>query len=323
MARWLTTLVTGLVLGAGAALADDASPPAGVDSCGQPRPGAGSPTPRPIKRTAPRYPHKAMVHDVAGTAVVLATIDADGEVTDTRIISEDPPDKGFGDAVAEAIESWTFAPGRPGVYCVTNKFKTKDPPSSVPVNVSELQPAPPPSWHPAPAYPERALDEGMTGSAEVAIYIDEDGAVTHSGLMAEEPAGYEFGLAAYYAVNRWGWKAGSFTPGTYRLRVDFAEPQRISDGAEQAQLRSLPDAPAPDTKDPIHYPKPARTKKMAGDVELAVWIDDRGVVERLAVITEMPAGAGFALAAAAGVARWRYPAYMAGGYRQRVVFESR
>lgn len=66
---------------------------------------------RPTSETTARfYPERAQRAGVAGSALVVCAIDLGGSAHDCTVISETPPDYGFGAAVASVLESSQFWP---------------------------------------------------------------------------------------------------------------------------------------------------------------------------------------------------------------------
>jgi TonB family protein len=66
-----------------------------------------------LVRGAPlRYPGLAKKEGKAGSADVSYTITEDGKVADAKLVSEDPPGLGFGDAALESVKKWLYQPQR-------------------------------------------------------------------------------------------------------------------------------------------------------------------------------------------------------------------
>ena len=63
----------------------------------------------PLVRINPRYPQRALRARIEGRVVVELTIEADGTVSDPRIVEADPPGM-FERAVLRTVRSWNFAP---------------------------------------------------------------------------------------------------------------------------------------------------------------------------------------------------------------------
>jgi len=88
--------------GAGAGLLDDASNVVMDES-------VVDEPPRPVRRVAADYPTRARAKNIEGRVVFSVLIQADGSVTDVRVLESEPP--GVFDAVAlEAMRQWQYEP---------------------------------------------------------------------------------------------------------------------------------------------------------------------------------------------------------------------
>lgn len=75
--------------------------------------GAGLQPPRPLRTPKPPYPSLARRQGVQGVVQARLTVDAQGRVTDVRILGARPPGY-FEDAVREALADWRFHPADDG-----------------------------------------------------------------------------------------------------------------------------------------------------------------------------------------------------------------
>ncbi len=175
--------------------------------------------PKPIKRVPPRYPAKAVEKDIAGDAVVVLTIGEQGDVpTAVEIFSETPAGWGFGEAAADCVRAWTFAPGQAGRYVVTVKFRRTDwnqraepdPP---------LSPAPQPVEREPPVYPLLAFLQKREATIRLIVGIEDDGDVEGLAVLKTGDDSLLFGDPAADAVIEWEFPPGY--AGRYIVEVPF------------------------------------------------------------------------------------------------------
>jgi len=67
--------------------------------------------PRPVARTAPRYPVRARSKGLTGLVVLRILVGSTGEVLQVKVDRADPPGV-FDEAALEAARSWRFEPAR-------------------------------------------------------------------------------------------------------------------------------------------------------------------------------------------------------------------
>lgn len=67
--------------------------------------------PRPIERVAPEYPSRARARGIEGVVTVSLHIDANGRVTDARVLDASPPGV-FDEAALSAVRRWSFEPAQ-------------------------------------------------------------------------------------------------------------------------------------------------------------------------------------------------------------------
>ena len=66
--------------------------------------------PKPLQRTAPRYPTRARTKGIEGYVTLSLLIDEMGEVKDIVIV-DSYPNGTFEDSAKMTVESWVFQPG--------------------------------------------------------------------------------------------------------------------------------------------------------------------------------------------------------------------
>jgi protein TonB len=67
--------------------------------------------PRPLERMAPEYPSRARARGIEGRVTVSLHIDANGRVTDARVLDASPAGV-FDDAALSAVRRWSFEPAQ-------------------------------------------------------------------------------------------------------------------------------------------------------------------------------------------------------------------
>jgi TonB family protein len=78
------------------------------------------------------YPAEADKAGIEGTVIMRATLDETGRLTDARVVSESPPDMGFGAAASRLVQTFTYAnpTGHPAEFAFKVKFDPKEPASA-------------------------------------------------------------------------------------------------------------------------------------------------------------------------------------------------
>lgn len=78
-------------------------------------------SPRPVYQVAPKYPTAMMRQGISGRVEMEATVDAQGRVTNARVISS--PNLLFNEPALEALQQWRFEPGMRGGTKVPMKVR--------------------------------------------------------------------------------------------------------------------------------------------------------------------------------------------------------
>ena len=58
----------------------------------------------------PGYPDRARRERVSGEAVLIVVVTKEGKVAHIKVLKEDPPGYGFGEAATEAVKPWRYHP---------------------------------------------------------------------------------------------------------------------------------------------------------------------------------------------------------------------
>jgi len=200
--------------------------------------------PRKIKDVKPIYPESAKADGRQGVAIIEAVIDAEGNVSEAKVIRSIGAD--LDDAAVDAVMQWRFVPtmlnGRPVpvIMTVTVNFTLTDgmpppppPPPTDPVVRPDMPPPPPPPppapvvtadgekalriggqvapptkiKHVSPVYPDVARAAGKTGIVIIEATIDAQGNVTNVKVIRSVDM---LDDAARDAVLQW-----KFTPTIY------------------------------------------------------------------------------------------------------------
>ena len=257
----------------------------------------------PVSRTEPAYPPAAAQSRIQGSATVVLTVADSGKVADASVESEYPAGQGFGAAAREAALIWTFKPGAAGRYTVTMNFLL-DPAETDPVEgATGLPRAPKPLKAGKLSYPAAAGVRNQNGSVVLIITIEADGTVSAADVFSERPRQRGFGRSARQAL-----LASLFPPGIegrYAVPVHFGiYSDEVLDG--KTRTRSMAYAPEPLTRVAPDYPAGAMSKKIEGNVTLAILITEEGKVENADIIIETPMGEEFGHNARRAVKEWTF-----------------
>jgi TonB family protein len=196
----------------------------------------------------PVYPHAQWVAKTKGKASVAMVVDANGNVSQTKILEASSPE--FGLALAAAVEESTFTPalkdGQPIPAAVRRnhdflpsgsdilstdqdrdmlKVIAKHPERIV--AASALDKAIKPTLARKPLIPTAHRQSGATGSATLEMIIDQEGRVLLPQII--EASAPEFGYAAVQAVKQWTFVHptvdGKPVYVRVRIPIDFVMPE--------------------------------------------------------------------------------------------------
>ncbi|MBT5901787.1 MAG: TonB family protein [Opitutaceae bacterium] len=152
---------------------------------------------------APTYPALAVKEPIAGTAVVVFTVDVDGKVSRPRVKSAD--DKAFGKAVFAVLPDWEFEPatvdGEPVAKKVSIPFQFKPngkdmlnrgvgrmvfrPIDGEVIPLRELGQRPTPKGRPGVSYPKAKQGSGEEQRVRVKFIIGRDGKTYNPEVLDE------------------------------------------------------------------------------------------------------------------------------------------
>lgn len=182
---------------------------------------------KPIKRTMPRYPTKALDYEQPGNVRVRISIDNEGTPTAVDVLSEVPADYNFGREAVDSVEGWEFKPSVPGTYMVKVNFRLEPPEARAKAGavmdaVTTL--APSPVDYVPPVYPLLAQELKLEAIVRVIIVV-RDGRVTSAGVVNDDKLPTRigsftiFGNGAYNAVMQW--RFDESLNGTFRVELAF------------------------------------------------------------------------------------------------------
>ena len=176
--------------------------------------------PKPIRRGVLNYPYKATQREANGNALVVITIDEEGNVAQAVVAGEIPTGLDFGKAALAYARKLEFAPGQPGTYRVVVRFRMSGKPNGI--DWYDLQKAPEPTTRIEPVVPAEAIQGDQSGSVDLAVAIGAGGRVTDIRIADESPKDMGFGAAAQAAVEQWRFEGAK--EGVYRLTLRISPP---------------------------------------------------------------------------------------------------
>jgi TonB family protein len=239
-----------------------------------------------------------------GRAVMECTVQLDGTLADCSVVSEDPPDQGFGAALLKMAKSFKMKPetkdGLPvGGAKVTIPlrfgFSGIEPPKFVRLPTdAELE----------AVWPADARGEG--GSVVLDCMISNAGRAKDCKIAKELPRGKGFGEAALKLAPQLelvpGKNNGSVDAMRANLPIIFPAPRARQSGVgSYGDLSGLSNAPwlsAPSWRDVLAaWPKGAPATFEVGHATLRCGFTRDGKLKSCSVENEDPAGAGFGAAA--------------------------
>jgi len=181
--------------------------------------------PSPADLMARYYPDRALRMRVEGIGRVRCKVVANGFLDDCGVVSETPPDFGFGDAALKILKTYQvdaakYAPGSN----VTLPVRFNIPPATLPTLTTTI----------GLFYPVRALKDQREGQVGVRCIVAPDGTLRDCGVASERPADYGFGAAALKMISsvRMDVRNPKFAPGsTITLPIRFNLPPKTNSAA--------------------------------------------------------------------------------------------
>lgn len=166
---------------------------------------AGHKVPRTIFRPAPVYPDGAFAAGIKGSVNLGLFVDDLGASQQVKVLSEDPPGYGFGEAALEAVRSWVWHPAEINGMIVGEDWKVHlvfDP-----VRSERIRPFCTLVERHDCARPE-GFGKDREGGAMLQVSVGLDGAPETVSLVRESPPNEGLGMAARQCVQSWRWSTG-------------------------------------------------------------------------------------------------------------------
>jgi hypothetical protein len=253
--------------------------------------------------TAAVFPKAAFDQKISGSAVLNCTADEAGREVDCRIVEEDPPGMGFGEAALVLVtKERVKTKDASGASIIGRRFETA---------FEFLAPGDSnPDWMKKPTagdlagvFPKAAAKKRVDGKAIIKCQLDVQGFLQKCMVMSEEPAGLGFGEAALQLSPQFRMtpkiRGGKPVPSD-DLVIPIAW-KGFSDAHLTASGNSLvldPPWVSTPTAQQVRDAWPANAKDAgAGQVALRCGFNKTGVLDDCVTISEIPAGRGFAKAA--------------------------
>lgn len=177
---------------------------------------AGHKVPRTMFRPAPVYPDGAFSAGLKGSVDLGLFVDELGASQQVKVLSEDPPGMGFGEAALEAVRSWVWHPAEINGMLVGEDWKVRlvfDPVRSERIRpfctLVERRDCPPPA----------GFGGGGEGGVMLQVEVGIDGAPERIAVVRESPRGEGLAKAARDCVQSWRWSTG--LPGQTYVVVSF------------------------------------------------------------------------------------------------------
>jgi len=265
------------------------------------------------------FPSEAYRRGKSGEARIHCKVSRQGALYECRILSESPADMGFGAAAIALAPQFQMKPATVDGQAVVNTVNIPIRFTAPPPGIGTRVPGAPhfmrtkrflasPSWAEAPtydetvgAYPPRAREEGVGGSATVDCDITADLGLHRCNVIAEEPRGKGFGRAAtqladHFRVNAPADPSVDLRGVGTQYRVTFAT-EMLAEGPRligKPQWTALPTGQAMIGA----YPAAARAAKAGtARVQMRCMIAGDGGATACALVSETPEGLGFGDAA--------------------------
>jgi len=188
------------------------------------------PPPKLLKQVNPVYPEEARKAGVEGIVILEATMDAEGRVSNTRVLRSIPL---LDQAAIDAVKQWVYEPllidgkSRGVIFTVTLRFALDGKKREGGVGGGQGTPesAPPPKLikKTDPVYPEAARKARIEGIVILEVQTDQDGRVQKTKVLRSIP---ELDQAAVDAVKQWVYEPviinGKPKPSVFTVTVRFA-----------------------------------------------------------------------------------------------------
>lgn len=282
------------------------------------------------------FPQEALRRGVGGEAVIRCHVSRQGALYDCGILKERPEGMGFGAAAIALTPQFQMKPATVQGQAVVDtvnipiRFFTPSPSAfshisrGAPASMATVRFLASPVWAKAPtyddviaAYPSRARQEQIGGSATVGCAITSDLHLRHCNVIAEHPRGKGFGraataLAEQFRLGSPADPAENLQGAETQFRVTFA-PEML--GASQRlvgkpQWTSLPSGQIIEGA----YPPAAREATFeSARVQMRCTVGAEGGLEACAIAMEEPADLGFGAATLSLAPHFRLSVWSAEG----------
>ena len=166
--------------------------------------GIGDSHPIPTRTYRPDYPDNLRSQGIVGNALIKFTINKQGSVVDSEVISA--THESFGIASIDALRQWQFIPARKNGEIISKQVQQRfkftlsvEELAEIKVGrevfikvkgriikADELDTSPVPINTVIPIYPEELIDSGIEGEAQVKFIIDKDGYVINPQIMSTD-----------------------------------------------------------------------------------------------------------------------------------------
>ncbi len=244
------------------------------------------------------WPEAARKAGVGGHAAANCAVEADGRLTDCRIVNESPAGQGFGKAAI------SLAP----LY----RRDVKRYPAERAIIAHEwYEFDSPPDWKkkPTPAdlaavFPREALKSGKDGQAIISCTATVHGTLNDCVVLWDNPAGMGFGGAAVALTPQFlmkpAMRGGKPTPSSVTIPINFSFPAGAPGlmNTKRVAPAELAWVEAPSYADVVAaYPEKARKEKVAGRVTLNCQMTSEGRLRSCNALADTPKGYGFTAAA--------------------------
>jgi TonB family protein len=267
------------------------------------------------------WPHQALERGVDGKAVISCSVSVQGGLYDCKVVSETPPQMGFGAAAIALTPQFLMTPKLHDGVPVTGGVVT------IPINFSGLgggvgshvrggpafdtirmfSSVP---WLEAPtyaqvvaAYPAKARDAKVGGHATLNCRFDGQGRLTDCDVLTEDPAGMGFGKAARSLVRdfmapRTDDAGASLKGAGTQIAFTFA-PQMLNEGVPVIGKPHWARLPEASSMAAAYPPAAVAAHVLSGHVTLSCMVGTAGRLSDCSVERQDPAGMGFDKAALA------------------------